>query len=168
MTVKIGDYTPMGIDYRQEMKWICIGLCISTLYSFGFLFSLSNYYHALFTTINQKRVLIKGAFMPDFVEVLGQHLIGFFIVSLCMIALVIYHYFYHYQDSKSIYLMRRLPNRWALLKRCVSLPLFSVLTAILMALFLLLFYFGIYFWVTPEACMTPNQWHKLWHIYLGV
>lgn len=168
MIVSIENYTPVGIDYEQEVKWICIGLILSTLYSFGFLFSLSQEYSALFTNNFPNPVLRKGAIMPDFVELFGHYWIGFLIVSLCMVALLIHHYAYHYQDSKSIYLMRRLPNRWELLKRCAALPLFSVAVSFLMGFLLLFIYFGIYLLVTPEACLAPDQWHKIWHIYLGV
>ncbi|MBF4695755.1 hypothetical protein [Fusibacter ferrireducens] len=165
MIVKIENYVPVGIDYEQEIKWICIGLIMSTLYSFGFLFSLSREYSALFTGNAFNPVLRKDAIMPDFVELFGHYWIGFLIVVLCMIALFVHHYTYHYQNSKSIYLMRRLPKRWELLKRCVALPLFSSAASMLIALLLMLVYFGIYLSVTPETCLAPDQWQKIWHFY---
>ena len=32
------------------------------------------------------------------------------------------------------------------------------------ALILLLVYFAVYQLVTPEACLTPGQWEKLWRV----
>lgn len=165
MKSKLEQYVPLGIEHRQQMRWIGIGVALSFLYSLGFLFRLSQEYHALFRVIGRKKVLIQGASMPDFVDILGNSLIGFLIVALCMLALLAYYYFYHYQGSKSIYLMKRLPRRWELMKRCVTLPVLSAVAVLLLSAMLLLLYFGIYFLVTPEPCLAPNQWYEFWSVY---
>ncbi len=162
MKLKPTDYIPAGIDYHQELKWVVSGLIISTLFSLKYLIALGNEYDRLFQYVHFKRILIEGAKMPDYIDILGSSLIGFFIISLASVGLLGYHYLYHYQDSKSIYLMRRLPNRFELLKRCISLPVAIILTSLVISFLLLLIYYVIYLIATPDICLTPNQWQKIW------
>lgn len=165
---KLDEFFPLGIDYYQELKWICIGFVISFLYSLGFLFRLSDNYYNLFKWFGTKKVLINGAIMEDFVIVLEKALVGFFIVALCMIALGVYHYMYHYMGSKSIYIMKRLPNRFDFFKRCFISPLIVIIISFTFAFIMLVLYYWIYMFVTPVQCLTPLQWQKIWINNLGV
>lgn len=158
-------FVPLGIDLQQELKWITILLAVSFLYSMTFLIYLSNAYHELFAYIAGKKVMIDGVIMPDFVELLGNSLSGFLITALSMAGLLGYHYLYHFQGSKSIYLMKRLPDRMELWKRCLGLPVLSAVLSLCIAVLLLIVYFGIYLLVTPEVCLTPDQWRKIWDAY---
>jgi hypothetical protein len=155
---------PVGLDYRRELSWVRAGCALSFLYSLGFLIRLHAGYEELFTKVGMDRVLTPGAVMPDFTEILAGSLAGFGVVALCMAALAAWHYFYHYQGSKSIYLMRRLPDRWELARRCAALPVLSAAAAVLLAFLVPLAYFGVYLLVTPEGCLTPGQWQKIWSI----
>ena len=102
--------------------------------------------------------------MPDFVEILGKGLLGFLIVSTLMIAAAVMHYLYHFHESKSIYTMWRLPNRWELHRRCLTLPAVGLaISAVAAMLFLLLFY-AVYMNITPDVCLTPGQWQKIWSV----
>jgi uncharacterized membrane protein YqhA len=92
--------------------------------------------------------------------------VGFLILALCMLALIVYHYAYHYQGSKSIYLMKRLPNRWEMHRRCITLPLLAALICLIAAIAFLLIYFGIYMVFTPKECLTLGQWQKIWSVLL--
>ncbi|KPU45624.1 hypothetical protein OXPF_08570 [Oxobacter pfennigii] len=165
---KFERYVPPGANVRQELKWFAWGGAVSLLYSFGFLIRYLNDYSSLFLWDGSLRVLDISATMPDFIEVLGSSLIGFLILELCMSAVIIYHYAYHYQGSKSIYLMKRLPSRFELHRRCVTLPVLAVTASLCAALMLLLIYFAIYMAFTPKACLTPHQWQKIWSVLLGV
>ncbi|MDF2656212.1 MAG: hypothetical protein K0R19_2686 [Bacillota bacterium] len=162
---KMESLVPAGIDLQQELKWIRILLTASFLYSFIFLLALSNAYQGLFIYVAKKKVLMDGAIMPDFVKLLGNSLAGFLITVLSMIGILLYHYLYHFQGSKSIYLMKRLPDRWELWKRCLSLPILAALVSFCIAAVLLIVYFGIYLLITPEICLLPNQWEKIWEAF---
>ncbi len=157
-------YIPAGMDYWQEFKWLAIGAGLSFFYSLGFLFRLNGAYERLFRRIGMRKVLIEGAIMPDFPVILDKSLLGFGILVFGMIILAAYHYSYHYQGSKSIYLMRRLPDRFELWRRCLTLPLLFAAAALLLAGLLLLLYFGLYLLVTPAACLAPGQWQKIWQV----
>lgn len=101
--------------------------------------------------------------MPFYHELSGGAFTLFLIFALSMAGFIIYHYLSHYQGSKSIYLMRRLPDRWELHHRCLTLPLTGALIYLGCALFLLLVYFCIYLIVTPAQCLIPGQWPLLLH-----
>ncbi len=165
MKRKLENMVPPGAELQQELKWIKTGLFISFLFSLIYFINLMNEYQSLFVTVGHKKLLIDGVIMKDFVDILGSSLIGFFIVALGMIAVLVYHFLYHYQGSKSIYLMKRLPDRWELWRRCLSLPVLTAGLSLCTFAVLLIAYFGIYMAVTPESCLLPNQWNKIWDAY---
>lgn len=157
---------PPGVNARQELTWMLVGWALSFVYSLGFAMRLAQELSALYRVTGGKRVLRIDAVMPDFAGLLGSHLYGFLLVALCMLAIVAYHYLYHRQGSKSIYTMRRLPDGMELHRRCWTLPVLMALASLLAAFVLLMIYYAIYMFVTPESCLTPGQWQKLWSVIL--
>lgn len=161
---------PPGVNAQQELHLMCGGWVLSLLYSLGFVTGysqeLDNLYTAVTTSAGRQYVLRSDAVMPDCVDILGSHLYGFLLVAICMLAVVLYHYAYHRQGSKSIYLMRRLPDGMELHHRCWGLPALGALASILLAFVLLVIYYAVYMFVTPESCLTPGQWQKLWSVIL--
>ena len=165
---RLESHVPLGVNLEQELRWFAYGAIASLLYSLGFLFRYVGEYQSLFLWDGISRVLNPSAVMPDYVQILGGSLNGFLVLALCMVALAIYHHAYHYQGSKSIYLMRRLPDRWDLPRRCITLPLLGILACLCVALLLVLIYYAIYMVFTPSACLAPQQWQKIWGALLGV
>ncbi|NCB51178.1 MAG: hypothetical protein EOM54_04760 [Clostridia bacterium] len=157
---------PAGIDYGLELRWIGAGLLVSLFYSLRFADSYTMQSASLYIMKGAEKVLRAGAVMTDFVYVLGDSLAGFMILALCMLAVLVWHYAYHYRGSKSIYLMRRLPNRWELIRRCVTLHAVATAACFLAAFVLLLCYYAFYMWVTPEICLKPGQWQKIWPVWM--
>lgn len=161
-------HVPPGVNSNQELGWFAGGISISLLYSLGFLIRYANEYQSLFLWDGISKILDTSAIMPDFVQILSGSLSGFLVLALSMAAVAAYHYSYHYQGSKSIYLMSRLPNRWELPRRCLTLPLLGILTCLCVAVLLLLIYYVVYMAFTPRACLAPYQWQKIWSVLLGV
>lgn len=167
MKNKITRYVPLGIALKPELGFIGAGMGGSLVYSLSF---VVRYLNARITLYEWRKgeggkmikQLSAGAVMPDFAGILEDALYGFGILSLCMLLVALYHYFYHYQESKSVYLMRRLPDRWEWHRRCLTLPAAVMVLCLLTALLLLLIFFGIYMIGTPQECLTPGQWAKLW------
>lgn len=153
------DYlAPLGLGGRLTAKWFACGggaaICISWA---GF---LNAYYNARSMLYSWER-LVPGAVMQPFYEILGNTLSIFGIAALCMLPLALWHYYYHYQDSRSIYLMRRLPKRGELWRRCLALPLLGLTACALLAVLHLFLYFAVYQFCTPPQCLQPNQWWML-------
>lgn len=169
MRIELERCVPAGIDARKEHNGVffCVGLGIG----WSVLCFLARYfgsYNDLFTYRGGKRIMLEGAEMADFAVVLEGAFVGFAVAAVCLAALAVWHYAYHFQGSRSIYTMRRLPDRWELLRRCVALPLAGIVACLIAAALLLLVYYAVYQLVTPEQCLRPDQWAKLWQTWMGV
>ncbi len=168
MRHKLQNYVPAGLNFRFQIKWIGIGLLISFLYSLSFIINYLNARNALFIWDGAKRVLDRSAVMPDFIVILGHSLSAFLILAIGALAIIAYHYAYHYMGSKSIYLMRRLPSRLELWRRCVTVPVLASVVCLSDALILLVIFLGIYMILTPRPCLMPDQWQTTWRVLTGV
>ncbi len=165
---KLERHAPPGVNLSSELTWFAFGCIISTVYSLGYLVNYTRCRDRLFLWDGLKKVLDTRAVMPDFVAILGGSLNGFLVLAMCMAVLAVYHYAYHFQGAKSIYLMKRLPNRWEMPRRLVTLPVLGVAACMGISFLLLLGYFVIYMAFTPSACLTPYQWQKIWSAFMGV
>ena len=154
---------PPGYNYKWELGFWCGGMVCAWLYSLGFFVRLLAYLDLLYGWNNAgQRVLLIGAVMTDYSEVLDNALFGFVILAVCMVFLAVMHYLYHRQGSKSIYVMKRLPSAFEMHRRCLTLPALGASLSLLSAFFLMLIYFAIYVGATPEECLRPGQWYELW------
>ena len=156
-------HAPAGMDLKSEKQVFIIWMIASILISLmGFSARYMDSYERLYWKNGAERAVIPGAIMPDFVEILGESLLGFKIVFALMIAAVVIHYAYHFQESKSIYTMRRLPLVWELHRRCLTLPVCGMVIGLGTAFVMLLLFYTVYMGLTPEICLTPGQWQKIW------
>ncbi len=161
MRNKINRLAPPGLPWRQEVGFFVTGAICALVYSLLYFIRLGNNRRHLFEN-PEEEILWPGAIMPDFADILENALVGFLIIAVCMIGFVIYHYLYFRQGSKSIYLMKRLPKRWELHRRCWTLPVMGAVLCGIIAFLLLVIYFRVYMAVTPEECLTDGQWMKIW------
>lgn len=166
MKNRITKYAPAGIDLKMERKVFLVGILCALGYSMFFLLRFKNAYDELFEWSGTRKFLIPGAVMPDFVELLDSAMWGFLILHWCMLLLILYHYAYHRQGSKSIYLMKRIPDRWELHRRCLTIPIILACVSLIAMGIIFFLYYKIYMTVTPVECMQPNQWQKIWSVIL--
>lgn len=152
--LSLSRYAPAGFPVRQEIRIFFTSLGISVFYSFGFLIRYLKARAGLFdTTFTGQKVLLPGVKMPPMTSLIHDAFAGFILIGILALCGIIYHYLFHKQGSKSIYLMRRLPNSMELHKRCFTLPLLGMVISILTVLLLFLLYYGIYYIFTPGACL---------------
>ncbi len=155
-------FAPPGQDTRP-LKWTLIAaLAIALLWSFLFFDRLQEAVYSLYENPSLSKAVRPGAVMPDYVLVLGNSLWGFGVAALVTASFAFTNYAYFTSGAKPIYLMRRLPRRFELLRRCTALPLAAAAVCGLCALALLHLYLLIYLAATPEGCLAPGQWAKLW------
>ena len=147
---------PPGADIQNQVNWYFGGLIFIGVWSLGFLFRFSSAYERLFNRTETSRYLRGDAMMPEFTDLLGGSLRAVFVIVLALLV----------QGSKSIYLMKRLPDRWELHRRCILLPALGIAGSLLIGFTLLMIYFAIYMLVTPDRCLPPDQWQKLWSVLL--
>lgn len=147
-------YAPAGFPIELEIKIFFWAMGLSALYSIGFLKRYLAARASLFEiTLTGQKVILPGALMPKMTSLIHDAFAGFLLIGILAAAGVIYHYLYHKQGSKSIYLMKRLPDPMELPRRCLSLPLLGTALSFIAALLLFLFYYGIYLIFTPGICL---------------
>lgn len=154
--------SPPGMSLQSEKNVFVFGMCLATLYSLGFVLSYIKAYEDLFLKSRYQWVLRENALMPYYVELVQPVLSGFLVLAICMLLFSIYRYSFFYQGSKSIYMMRRLPQRSELFKMCLCVPCAAAAVCVLAAMVLFFVYFGIYMIFTPVACMQSGQWAQIW------
>lgn len=94
-----------------------------------------------------------GAVMPPFWEIMRGKCMTFPICALCMLGFVIANYSYFYSESKSIYTMRRIPNRWELHYRCWAMPMLGALSFLAVQWLFTLLCYIIYIRSIPEGVL---------------
>lgn len=157
-TYKLSNLSPTGWNYRLELVWCSVGLVGAALISFvSFAASYYNAYENLFiyrdpSSLAESQIM-NGAMMPSFSHLIRFSTAGFILLFAAMIILAFNHYLYHQQGSKSLYLMRRLPDRWELFRRCTGIPiLVSVIGLAVMGVMTGSYYFY-YIVHTPAQCL---------------
>ena len=169
LRTKLEKLLPPGFDLEAELKWIAWGLGLSFFYSLGFLFRYGSAISALYYYDgNYNKILNEQSYMRPFSQLFGSTTSGFLLVAICMIGLAAYHYAYHYQGSKSIYLMRRLPDRLDLWRRCLTLPLLAILVCAVCVSILTAIYYAVYLGFTPKMYLVRESFSSLIRTALGV
>lgn len=152
-------HLPPGRDWENLRFWLILGHGVSLLTLILFLSRYFDSLDSLYSYVQQLdgtmiRQLIPGRTVAPFWELInGTPLSGAETYIFLMFHLVFLNYRYHTQGSMSVYLMRRLPDRWEYHRRCWTVPVLSTIAELLIfavGIFLcwLLYRFG-----TPEGCL---------------
>ena len=153
---------PPGLDWWTELKWAVSGLGVGALWSLtAFGYQFSNALRRLYDWVGGKSILVESRTIDPFPELLYQAMAGLLLGILLTIPLACYHYAYHYLGSRSIYLMRRLPDGWELWRRCLTVPALLAVVFLLTIELLTFLYFLIFLLATPDACLPTEPWRQL-------
>ena len=152
---------PPGLSLQKELNGLRLGLLATAglslfLFVTHYLSARSNLFSHPYNS--SKAMLIPGAMMVPLEELLQGVFLPFL---LCLAILPIWianHYCYYHQASKSIYLMRRLPDRTLLHRQCLTLPLLGLVLYLVSALLLFGLYVLIYRFATPAPCLPATIW----------
>lgn len=158
MRLHLNDLTvPWGQhpDWQRWMPAVFPLLCA--------LISYISFYAAMQTALSAVRYfttdgtlyVIPGVVMEYFPRLLkGTNLTLLFYLAIC-VSWAADNYLGAHRNTKSVYLMRRLPDRWEYHRRCVGLPLLAALLCILLRLVLIPVFFQIYLHATPMEALPP-------------
>lgn len=162
---RIKKLAPPGIPLPEELRIWIAGLVLALLWSFRYFLAYGNersdmYWYDTETGI---RHITKDFVMPDFADLFEGSLSGFYFVAMCVLLAAVYHYLYYSSGgSHALCVIRRLPDRTYLAKTCLTLPVLASLATLMIAFLIMLADFGLYMLMTPEECLRPDQWAKLW------
>lgn len=147
--INLKKYMPVGRDPSAYLKAGVAAWIAASVYELGFF--LINYVNEL---ANVRRMLKIRPVMkiPAFYGLIENGFRLFPLVWLVMALEVISAYGYHRMGSMSIYLMRRLPDRWELHRRCWTLPVLITLGSLASMGLIALVCYGIY------RGFTPAEW----------
>lgn len=146
-------YAPLGINVATEVGVYIAGVAIATLQSFTFLINYINARDELYTYRGSKRVLIEGTIIQDFNILLENVFLLSVIVCIATLLTTIFHYMYHYDGSKMMYLMKRLPDKLDLHRRCWTLPIVGTVLMAGWTIILKGIYYAVYILCTPSQCL---------------
>ena len=103
--------------------------------------------------------------MADFNELAAGCLNGLWILFVACVLLAVMNYLRVHQESKSIYVMKRISRRAELHERCLTIPVSFLAVGIVLAVVLYRLYLYVYFHYTPEGrlpeYMNPSFWRAL-------
>ncbi len=151
---------PPGVNGATEVHWTLIGVGLSVAAGLlGFLFRLNQ--HCRRARWDLETTGIPGE-IGTFRVILDGNLFCFALVNLAMAGMLLYHIDLHYRGSRSIYLMRRLPQRWELLRRCAALPLLGLLCSVLVWGLLQPLLFWMYLTIPPRSFLPPLYEGGFW------
>ena len=150
--------TPPGYPWNSTLKAAAWGGVFALLWSLTYFVAYSDHYSWLFITHNGKRIFSEDSVMSNFADIVDGKLLGFVILMIAALGLIGLHYTYHYQGSKSIYVMKRLPKKRELWRRCITLPVILALISGTAAAVLRVIFYVFYMIVTPETALPPGQW----------
>lgn len=137
----IADLAPVGRDLRSDFHLYVIGLGIAFLFSCTYFVNLFGNLQAIATGTTST--------MSEFSTLLGWSLHLFPLLAIFSLSFVFFYFQMHCGSAKTLYLMRRLPDRWSLYRRCLTLPILFATLTLAIAGTLLLIYYIIYCGVTP-------------------
>ena len=162
--MKLQALLPVTVSPRNVLNGLGLGALAAASCDLYYLYLYSQaaedlWYHG----VDGVRYLKPDASMPAFSALLGFSLYGSIIAVLAMIPLAWLFWHSHSMGSKSIYTMRRLPNRWELPRRCFTIPILAGLCCLARAAVLLLLDFSICWWCTPRQLLPPSAWDAFWH-----
>lgn len=146
-------YAPLGINLSTHLGVYLLGVIVATLHGLLFFLAYGNAVNALYDYRVSGRVLRDGAVIQSFDKLTEDVFTTGILVCIVTLLVVVYYYLYHYQGSKMMYLMRRLPNKNEIVRRCWTLPIAgSVIMAVWMLSLRIIFY-AVYILCTPSQCL---------------
>lgn len=144
---------PLGVNGKTVRDRMGLGLGAAALFSLSYVGNFARAVNDLYRYRGGKRTLIEGAKMVPFRELLDHVFWGFGVMALAMGFVAIGFYKYHSQGSRSIYTMKRLPNRWELWRRVWTVPLVGAVACGVSVLVLTGLYYVCYLLGTPAGCL---------------
>ncbi len=155
MREKIKNWYPPGYEEAwKEVLLFFVILGCGIFVSFDFLSRLDGQVEGLYYYNTAKgRILRPDGVAESFVGLAWKSLWGFGLCALFLVTAVIDHWLYYRRTTKSIYVMKRLPDRGVLARSCLWGPCMGAVLLVLLVLMIYSLYYLCYRLRIPEECM---------------
>lgn len=173
MKTKIKKLAPVGFSVKTELVLFALSYIFATAYSILLFcdrfFNLGNYMLTRhYEKNNSPKIYPEGTLAANFNKFIDDIFLLFLVSAMLMCVFCILHITYHYQNSKSIYLMKRLPKKSEYYVRCLTLPLTGIiLCAVTVVLLVNIFYLIYITQIRPEF-LPENHIESLWRYFVWI
>lgn len=145
---KLDRFAPPGMGIRGLRNWTIGFLILSTVFSMGFLLEYFQEFNALKRQMEYP--VYAGMTMTPFRDLIVYPMILFRFAPVVPLLSIPSFYLYYYQETKSVYLMKRLESPWEMHCRCLILPFAGMFLAVLAGAVVYGLYYLLYLCCTPE------------------
>ena len=159
--------TPPGVSVKRQISYFALaaGLFLF-VWSLGFFFSYADQADKLYyLDWYRVRHVKEGAVIKPFLFFIQGRMVGFRAYVLFCAGTAAANFRSFYAETKSIYVMKRLPRAWEHPVRCLAVPLLAVLAGFLFAVLLTALYWLFYRYATPEVCLPAGTHFVLWEAF---
>ena len=103
--------------------------------------------------------------MASLNSLIRHRLSGFWVYLLVCGFNAVANYASFSRQTKSIYVMKRLPSAKELHVRCLTIPAVACAVGFLVSLILLAIFAAVYYHGVPARCMPPAETLQIWEAY---
>lgn len=161
-------FPPDTVRWREILGYVLTGLFF--VVGFGLLFGMLGYVNsegAMYEELSYGRRLLPGARMPEFGDMIESVMVMYWFYVVCALARVVDHYVQFYRGTRSIYVMKRLPDsRREMFARCWTAPLIAIVIGAVAAVVVLFIIFRVYRYATPEGCLPDEVRFEFWRAFM--
>lgn len=151
MKHKLQEYLPVGMDGDKLIKKALFIYFVPIIYSMQYIVA---FIMARSEQIKMTKRMGEIVAMESFTSLLGTSFWVFPFAIVGLLAIIWPLYSYHLQGSKSIYVMKRLPDSMELWRRTLTLPMVSAICCLITAILLWGVYYGIYIIFSPKGSIV--------------
>ena len=153
MKKKLAKLTPPGSNPKTAVSLFTSGIIIMVLCSLGCPFKIISENKEIFYRYGY--YYDTGLRLSGFGYYTRGSMVFFWAILLFAIAFSIANYMSFYRETKSIYVMKRIPDGGEMFRRCFLIPLIAVVLALVIAIVLLIIYSMVYRYVPPADRIDP-------------
>lgn len=154
MMERLDRFSPPGMGAAGIRRWTIGAIVVSAFFSLIF---LNNYLTELGELRrNMQYPVYAGVTMPYFRDLIVTPMAVFRLAPMVPLLFTPINYLYFYQESHSIYLMKRLKSNREIHIRCLVLPVIGAVLVIAAGCVVYGLYWLIYRYCTPEILLPLN------------
>lgn len=151
---RLDRYAPPGMGTTRIRWWTLGTIAFSAMFSLVFLIEYFSELHEL--RREMENPVYHGMTMTPFADLIVFPMILFRMAPVIPLLHILTQYAYFFQETKSIYLMKRLRSSKEMVIRCLVLPVAGMLLVMAAGCAVYWLYYWIYYTCTPEILLPAN------------